>query len=833
MKKLTDRVEKIPVLSLFLNREFFTLCYLTVCLLLSFPFLINIVSPVAKACFLWGVGLIGWDLLTKRRLFRSPFWLMPLLILGAYALSVLLNRQVLVTGLKHWLHLAISLLLIYAADRDADGGDLLRTAKRGFVIVNLVTFIGSLISLVLFALQTQVMIDRGAERYKQGFYENRLYGVYASPNPGALLALIAVAGVVFLFLLDGKKLKCKWFFIANTAVQKVYFSLTLSKGGLLSAAAAAAVVMAFVAVPRIARNRSVVKTALISLLVCAVAAAAAEGVMTGIRFGMSYVPGLIAGQGEDGEDRILIERVEQGDETSAIRVTIWQGGLKLVRSAPLFGVADADVDEADASPRFDLSRFTEEEETLLYKHNGYFHNIAVQILVYSGVAGVLLFLLFALLIFVKILKTLLTTKPGTPGYHAVAVLTALCAALAVNGVSEAHLVYHRQDPIGLIFWMYLGLTLLLADRYRKSPEGVKNGGEDRIALLASTPYQVLNCLSFVQSDAQGSRGHTDLYVAHPFRDSEQVSEKLKACGVFNHVYDLDAFEKYDSLKGKLTTFFRLFLPEPALKAMARGKLPVKGYSAVAASSQTSASIALRRTYPQAASLMYDDGVGSYYGNMARDYNSAAFNLLNAVFFNGGLNLSPEKLFLTNPAMSQSESEAAVVPLAPVTGESAALAEEIFSYRPNDAYRGKVIYLTQPMEESVGYAPEREDEVVRLVGECCGGRVVGRVHPRQKIDALGEIPLCDVPNLWELECVRQLDDDNVLIGGFSTAQLTPKMLCGKEPTVIFTYKLLVPHPGPAAEKIFRLIGAFRSSYRHPERVHLPETPEELEAILRSL
>ena len=158
--------------------------------------------------------------------------------------------------------------------------------------------------------------------------------------------------------------------------------------------------------------------------------------------------------------------------SSAIRVTIWQGGLKLVRHDLLFGVAEADVDEKTAPQRFDLSGFTEEEETLLYSHNGYFHNVIIQILVCSGAVGVLLFLIFALLIFLRILKTLFRTKPGTPLYHAVAVLTALCAALAVNGVSEAHLVYHRQDPIGLIFWLFLGLALMLADRYGKSPDGI-------------------------------------------------------------------------------------------------------------------------------------------------------------------------------------------------------------------------------------------------------------------------------------------------------------------------------------------------------------------------
>ena len=839
MKKLTGWAEHNPIVSLLVNREIFSLCYLTVCLLLSFPFLINYVSVAAKVCFVWGVGLIGWDLLTRRRLFRSPYWLLPLLILGGYAVSVLLNREVAVTGLKHWLHLAISLLLLYAADRDADEKRLIRTAKRGFVILNVITFCSGIASLALFVLQTQVMLDRGAERYKQGFYENRLYGVYASPNPGALLAVAAVAGVVFLFLCrDGKKLKGRGFFIANTVVQVIYFSLTLSKGGLLSAAAAAGVVLAFVVVPKLAETRSAVKTALLTVLICGLAVGVSEGVMSGVRFGMSYVPGLVsAGRQETEQDsevkRIRIERVEQGDETAAIRVTIWQGGLKLIRSAPLFGVAEADVDEDTAQRRFELSGFTEEEERLLYQHNGYFHNVIVQILVYSGAVGVLLFLLFAFLIVRKLACVLLLTKKNTTTYRAVAVLTALCAALGVNGISEAHLVYHRQDPIGLMFWLFLGVALLLADRYRKG-EGAKDGGEARFALMASTPFQVLNCLSFVQNDIEHSRGCADLYVAHPFSRSEELSANLKRSGVFHSVYDLDAFDRTDSLRGKLTTFYRLFLPERALKTMARGRLPVKGYSCVAASSQTSASIALRRTYPDAAMLLYDDGIGSYYGSMVRDYNSALFDLLNAVFFDGGLNLDPVKQFLTNPAMAQNETDAPVYPLPVVTGEGIAAVKEIFSYADNDCYRDKAVYLTQPLEEWAEYSRENEEELVRLTAEAFGARAVGRVHPRQKLTSLGGIGICEVQNLWELECVSQITDDNILIGGFSTAQLTPKLLCDKEPTVIFTYRLLVPGAsGGQAEKILRLIDRFRASYREPGKVFLPETMEEFARILSQM
>ena len=840
MRKWTDRIENNKVLGVFVNREIFTLCYLAVCILLSIPVLISYVSIVAKVCFVWGVGLIGWDLITRRRMLRSAYWLMPLLILAGYGVSVLLNRDVAVAGLKHWLHLAISLLLLYAARTDAPERDLIRTAKRAFVIVNLITFAVSSASLGTFLLKKRFIIEVGGMMYYQGISGKRVAGLYASPNPGSLLALISVLGVLFLFLQkDGKKLKCRWFFLLNVPIQFAYCALALSLGGFFSAIAAAAVLFVLLFLPRFCKKGFSVKKGLAAALVLLLAAGVCFCALRAVTTDDPESPSVItriAEKTETGKKVIdLIRgRVENSHDTFSNRKEIWSCGWKITRPRLLFGAADADVDSKTAAKRFDLNGMTDKEKLHLYTQHGYMHNVAVQILVYSGAVGVALFSVFALLLVFRIGRVLLTTKKRTRQYHAVAVLCALCAALAVNGAVESHLVYHRQDPIGLLFWFFLGVTVALGDRYRRSAEGVKTGAEDRIALMASTPLQVLNCLSFVQGDAEGSRQHADLYVAHPFRNSEAVSENLKRSGVFDHVYDIDAFEKYGAVKGKLTTFYRLFLPERALKSMARGKLPVKGYSFVAASSQTSASVALHRTYPEARVLMFDDGIGSYLGNMVRDYNSGLFNLLNTVFFDGGLNLDPVKLYLNNPAVSQSELAVPTAALPAPNGESAAAAEKIFGYTANDCFRNKVVYITQPMEEWDGYSKEQEEEILGLVAETFGDRAIGRVHPRQQLESLKGIPVCGIQNLWELECFNQINEDNILIGGFSTAQLTPKLFCDKEPVVIFTLKLTVPGAKKdRQEKILRLIEGFRRSYRDPGRVFLPETMEELAALLKEL
>ena len=90
------------------------------------------------------------------------------------------------------------------------------------------------------------------------------------------------------------------------------------------------------------------------------------------------------------------------------------------------------------------------------------------------------------------------------------------------------------------------------------------------------------------------------------------------------------------------------------------------------------------------------------------------------------------------------------------------------------------------------------------------------------------------NLWELECINQIDDRNILISAFSTTQFMPKILKDVEPTVLFTYRLLLSDlDDPFLKDFANLIDDFRGLYRNPEKIYVPATFEELETILDTL
>ena len=80
-----EKAGNLPVLKQILNAKLFLYFYLVVCLLQSVPIISPFLSPVSKLCFLWGAGLLLWDLVYTRRLFRMTYWALP--FLSVYSIS--------------------------------------------------------------------------------------------------------------------------------------------------------------------------------------------------------------------------------------------------------------------------------------------------------------------------------------------------------------------------------------------------------------------------------------------------------------------------------------------------------------------------------------------------------------------------------------------------------------------------------------------------------------------------------------------------------------------------------------------------------------------------
>ena len=84
-------------------------------------------------------------------------------------------------------------------------------------------------------------------------------------------------------------------------------------------------------------------------------------------------------------------------------------------------------------------------------------------------------------------------------------------------------------------------------------------------------------------------------------------------------------------------------------------------------------------------------------------------------------------------------------------------------------------------------------------------------------------------IWEIECMNGNFEEKRLVSLFSTACMTPKMMFGDEPEVIFLEQLL---PGEFDDKMFKeLIKRFQSIYSDCNKVKVPQSTEELKIIAK--
>lgn len=356
------------------------------------------------------------------------------------------------------------------------------------------------------------------------------------------------------------------------------------------------------------------------------------------------------------------------------------------------------------------------------------------------------------------------------------------------------------------------------------------------AMLAATPLQVQHCLEMILNDVASSANHTDLYLIHSFRFASDLSERLKKSGIFCHVYDIKP-RVYSGWKSKIWTFRKIFFPVSTLQKESVGApfdLKSEEYRVLFASSQTSTTVAMHRAFSKAEIYLYDDGIGSYFGDITYDTNTPLFNFINRVFFHGRLNFSPTCFYLSNPEISKSKSGGEKLLLPRVKEEQIPLLDVILGYRENTVYRDrKAIYFTQPYEDENDGDPQIEMDLLKKL-EPYKDHLILRFHPRQEIFAVGDLMRDEISNPWELECCHQISDDNILIANYSTAQFMPKFICDSEPYLIFTHRMLkrsLEDPSLLAAEEF--ISQFIKMYRDPTRVYIPDSQEEFFSVLNQL
>ncbi len=456
---------------------FFYLTYLALCMFIPFRVATEAISSyIYTAVAFLGVLALLLDLWLSRKNLKKIEYLFPCLFILAGIISTLVNYQYeLVSNIKILAIMAVQFNCFYMLNthwKNQDSKALVVKLMQSFLVV---WFVAVAISLGEFVVGYAMDLgpDRGDLSYlRQGFYDERLFGTFADPNYASVLSVIAICFCAIFLRRKGNKILLKIYYIINILMQWLYVVLSGSRTALLSMCLGVGVV-ALVLLWNYLRQKDFewVHCILIPIFMALFCVGIICGCYSATKEVMSYIPGLYTEveEGKEVEENrksastpqkmdLNREDVENGDNISNNRFTIWKDAITIWKSTPIVGATSRGYLEYAKDKVGDLYIV----ERSYVTHNGY-----LSTLLFSGLLGFAVMVGWIGFLLYRIIKYLFYMACSEDSEYVNVVL--LFAGVMSMGVATMllSLVFYETMISGAVFWMMCGYLLDLTKNPQK------------------------------------------------------------------------------------------------------------------------------------------------------------------------------------------------------------------------------------------------------------------------------------------------------------------------------------------------------------------------------
>lgn len=385
----------------------------------------------------------------------------PLLFMISYTISAFLNFNYGYSdNLKYFIWIGCHFVFFYICDvrRSSDG------YKKEFQIISdvfiaITAFLVS-VSLIQFAVGYSEVIYRPEEgAFIAGFVWGRLWGMFYDPNYGSVFAVISIVLSVYKFRQSKDKIM-KVLSCLNIIIQIAYIAFSDSRTGLVTIFAAAFVYSLL----RLLKGNF---NKIIRSAVCAVIAVA-------IAFACMYIPVIIKDAtneivsvsqteqpsepgtpnkptDEENNKPIIGRQQDLENDISNNRFSIWESGIEIFETKPLFGVSF-----------FNLVEYCKKnlpETYIINVGSSYFnnmHNVFFNVLSGQGLAGTAVIIAFAVYFLIFFFRRL----PKVPNEDYVYIITmfTVMSAVLTSSMFISDIIY-VNSPNSVLFWLCAGYIM--------------------------------------------------------------------------------------------------------------------------------------------------------------------------------------------------------------------------------------------------------------------------------------------------------------------------------------------------------------------------------------
>lgn len=467
-----------------LNKNLFLQVYVVVCLLYFMPSTLNVSAIPKLICFVWSLVILAYELIIKRSFLKSRYVYLLIGVCVTFAITIALNLDNgIVRSGQNYVYMLTSLFIAYIASSDISKEDIQKNLYRFNNILIIIVMIATLISVIEFLFLVAYKVPMaGGSLARQGFMESRLFGVYTSPNIGAMFGFASVAMILINRLIMKKEEIGKFFkivYVINLVLQVIYYFLASSRGAQVSISVFLLLLLFFCLFSKktqineltikSSQKNKVIAAILILLFLVNVASKPMKEFMglipptfsqvTGLQVGYNYTNSVVEEEIDD-DGKVIVEHAKEGAELSAGRFTIWSSAFEAWKQSPIFGFGDTNFYRSRKINHNinekDLSDMAKRE---LRRANGNMHNGYVQALVMIGGVGFLLIMLFYALSLISIFLSFFNIRyqNNSKALLVDLVIFSLLVSFLVCDFFESHVLLNNRDVIGLIFWYYLGI----------------------------------------------------------------------------------------------------------------------------------------------------------------------------------------------------------------------------------------------------------------------------------------------------------------------------------------------------------------------------------------
>ncbi len=216
-------------------------------------------------------------------------------------------------------------------------------------------------------------------------------------------------------------------------------------------------------------------------------------------------------------------------------------------------------------------------------------------------------------------------------------------------------------------------------------------------------------------------------------------------------------------------------------------------------------------------IVYEEGIGTYVNKIA--YALKPWHTITLKLIGISIPVLPDELLVYVPELLVTAIPESIKINRIPKIKCKELINELWNYNPSNQFRKySTICFEQPVNNN-----NLQADLFKFFDKSSS---VVKMHPRSRFqDLYKDMNIIEKSGvIWEVECMNESFANKRLVSLFSTACMTPKMMFGDEPDLIFLERL---QPGEFNDKMFmELIKRFKSIYIDSSKVKVPLSIDEL-------